>query len=149
MIKHIIPGLYYAVATLMLTVLIAQVVFLAAVLLSVAGLSIPLVDKSVGYCGNGCVTSYHGNPYAIIPLSTLPAFLTTYSIHKKQPSKSDKTRLFLYGLVAVIVILVAVFFLAYLGICGLACALIICDNNVQECSVSIGWLYANVTCVCG
>lgn len=61
--RHVIPGLYYVATTLMLTVLIAQVVFLATVLLSIIGLEIPLINISGSYCeNNSCVVSYHGNP---------------------------------------------------------------------------------------
>ncbi len=147
--RHVILGLYYVATTLMLTVLIAQVVFLATVLLSIIGLGIPLINISGSYCeNNSCVVSYHGNPHTIIPLSTLPALLTTYSIHKKQSSKSYKTRLFLYGVVITIVILAVVFIAVYLATCGLACPSLTCKGNVEECSVSISWLFATINCKC-
>ncbi|MEM0310627.1 MAG: hypothetical protein QXF10_04210 [Ignisphaera sp.] len=147
--RHVILGLYYVATTLMLTVLIAQVVFLASVLLSIIGLGIPLINISGSYCeNNSCVVSYHGNPHTIIPLSTLSALLTTYSIHKKQSSKSYKTRLFLYGVLITIVILAAVFIAVYLATCGLACPLLTCKGDVEECSVSISWLFVTLNCKC-
>lgn len=138
----------HIVATLLLIVLVAQIIFLSTVVLSFVGFSpLPLLEKNVDV--NDSIISYRGNLYFILPLSTALVFPISYFIQRRRASVRGSARLYFYGAVVVIVILLVVFLAAYLGACGLGCAVLACGiGNVQECTARAGWLYVELVCKC-
>lgn len=143
---HTLTRLFRVVAILVMIALTAQLVFLAATLLSIAGIETPLVSVS----REDNTITFRGNPYAVIPLSAAIVLLASYLIERKKPPEdSGKIKSYLYGAVIVVVILLLVFLLVYLASCGLACAMLACGiGNVRECSFIIGWLYVVIRCIC-
>ena len=149
MSRRVLAWLYCVAATVVLVVLIAQLVFLVAVLLSVVQLETPLVSSSEEQDAGRSTVSYHGNLYTVVPLSTGLAVLASYSIHRKRLDNRGRAKLYLYGVVAVVVGLAVVFTTVYLAVCGYTCVELRCGvGNVQECSTSVAWFYATASCLC-